>query len=468
MHIKVSSRRDGIVSWTEALRTYLRSWYSPNEEHGNLMLYTEEPQGSGRLTIGRSLSLAGGPLLRVDGPHAAPCTHIPHYDTVMLVAGGIGLTPFSSALKALIQYKLQQAVDPREQKAIRPRYIYFYWLFQMTDYESFQWFAKLLARLRLVYLKEKAHHYRHTMSSAAAGFTQSIQLRINLIITRGDARNDKRDSKPKEDLRALCNGMPQYKVTDKGGKFTAKVTVDDLGIEDIGKEAGQPRSVTGAPADSPQAAERLAAARALEALSVKKQVEDLSAAGYAEACLSPQGDNLRRLRACEDNTPGSAEKHALSFKRGDEIMLTSTSWQDTDSWVHGKHVATGQYGGFPPSKVDKPKIENLPTGMEDPDVVAVRTGSIRGAGWGKYFEQVKADVQRRRREEQAAPRKRERSRCGKIGNALDKHGEHQVGVFCCGPMGADLRANCIKYGDVAREGEETDESTIFQLHAEVF
>ena len=31
---------------------------------------------------------------------------------------------------------------------------------------------------------------------------------------------------------------------------------------------------------------------------------------------------------------------------------------------------------------------------------------------------------------------------------------------------ADLRANCMKYGDVAREGE-TDLSTIFQLHAEV-
>ena len=93
---------------------------------------------------------------------------------------------------------------------------------------------------------------------------------------------------------------------------------------------------------------------------MKQQVEDLSAAGYAEACLSPQGDNLRRLRAREDYTPGNAEEHALSFKRGDEIMLTSTSWQDTDSWVHGKHIASGRYGGFPPSKVDKPQMQNRP------------------------------------------------------------------------------------------------------------
>ena len=245
--------------------------------------------------------------------------------------------------------------------------------------------------------------------------------------------------------------------------------MNDLGLEDLGREAGQPRSIAGAPADSPEAAERLAAARALEALSVKQQVEDLSAAGYAEACLSPQGHDLRRLRALEDYTPGGAEEHALSFMRGDEIMLTSTSWQDTDSWVHGQHVASGLVGGFPPSKVAKPAMKHLPTGMEDPNVVAVRTGSIRGAGWGKFFEQVKADVQRRCREEvEPGSSPRPRSRCGKIGNALDKQGERQVGVFCCGPMGSDLRANCIKYGDVAREGEAAEGSTVFQLHAEVF
>lgn len=470
VHIKVSSRRDGIVGWTEALRTYLRSWYNPSGKHDqNLMLYTEEPANSGRLTIGRSLSLAGGPLLRVDGPHAAPCTHIPHYDTVMLVAGGIGLTPFASALKALIQYKLQQAVDPGEHRQIRPRYVYFYWLFQMSDYESFQWFAKLLARLRLVYLKEKMRHDRLSRSGAAVEHMQSVQLRINLIITRGDARNDKSGTKPQERLRAQCSVMPQYKVTNKGDKYVAKVTVADLGTEDLGADAGQPRSITGAAADTAEEAERLAAARALEALSVKQQVEDLSAAGYAEACLSPQGHDLRRMRALEDYTPDDTEEHALSFKRGDEILLTSTAWRETDDWVHGKHIASGSYGGFPPSKVAKPAVQDLPTGEEDRDVVAVRTGSIRGAAWGKYFEQVKADVQRRRREESdTGHRRRVRSRCGPIADALDKEGENQIGVFCCGPMGADLRANCIKYGDVAREGEETGDSAIFQLHAEVF
>ena len=159
---------------------------------------------------------------------------------------------------------------------------------------------------------------------------QSIQLRINLIITRGDGRNDKPDCKPKEELSAMCGAPPQYSVTEKNGKYVAKVSgLSELGVEDLGKEAGQPRSVSGAPAKSAAEAERLAAARALEALSVKRQVEDLSAAGYAEACLSPHDSPLRRFRAVEDYDGGSGgeeEEHALSFKRGDEIVLTSTSW----------------------------------------------------------------------------------------------------------------------------------------------
>ena len=80
----------------------------------------------------------------------------------------------------------------------------------MTDYESFQWFAAAKYDCAL-YLKEKAQHYRHTTSGAKAGHTQSIQLRINLIITPGDARNDNDGSKPKEELSAKCSGMPSIK-----------------------------------------------------------------------------------------------------------------------------------------------------------------------------------------------------------------------------------------------------------------
>ena len=103
-------------------------------------------------------------------------------------------------------------------------------------------------------------------------------------------------------------------------------------------------------------------------------------------------------------------------------------------------------GGFPPSKITVPRRPTL-TGMEDPNVVAVRTGSIRGAGWGKYFEQVKADDQRRRREEaaggggtgggggaSAAAEQRQKSRCGPIAVRTmntNPHAEKTHPTSCC-------------------------------------
>jgi hypothetical protein len=51
--------------------------------------------------------------------------------------------------------------------------------------------------------------------------------------------------------------------------------------------------------------------------------------------------------------------------------------------------------------------------------VRVQAGSVRGKSWGKFFQEVKT-----------------------------KNPGERVGVFCCGPMGDDLRANCIEHGEV--------------------
>jgi|EP01047_Picozoa_sp_COSAG01_P048984 ferredoxin-NADP reductase len=55
--------------------------------------------------IGRLTSLRPpGSLINIDGPYAAPCTAIPTYKTVMLVSGGIGLTPFASGMAAVASF----------------------------------------------------------------------------------------------------------------------------------------------------------------------------------------------------------------------------------------------------------------------------------------------------------------------------------------------------------------------------
>ena len=80
----------------------------------------------------------------------------------------------------------------------------------------------------------------------------------------------------------------------------------------------------------------------------------------------------------------------------------------------------------------------------------VRTGSVRGGAWGEFFEKVRDDELERRRKLQAAGGTAPHD--SKIGVFVRPHPlrrrprlpPHRVAVGggqCCGPMGADLRAN---------------------------
>lgn len=52
------------------------------------------------------------PILRVDGPHSAPSEHYCNYNTCMIVGAGIGLTPCSSILTALLKYRWSKNFKP--------------------------------------------------------------------------------------------------------------------------------------------------------------------------------------------------------------------------------------------------------------------------------------------------------------------------------------------------------------------
>lgn len=76
------------------------------------------------------------PILRIDGPHAAPAEHYTSYGTVMLVGAGIGLTPCASILTALTRY--------RWKKNFPPEILHFYWIVRHNEVDSYQWLVHLL------------------------------------------------------------------------------------------------------------------------------------------------------------------------------------------------------------------------------------------------------------------------------------------------------------------------------------
>ena len=90
------------------------------------------------MVLGKLLGIDGLPLLRVDGPHAAPTQHFDEYDCCMVIGAGIGLTPVSSILRGVTQYKWK--------KGYKPDNIYIIWVVRHSEIPAFQWFIAQLTK----------------------------------------------------------------------------------------------------------------------------------------------------------------------------------------------------------------------------------------------------------------------------------------------------------------------------------
>lgn len=80
----------------------------------------------------------GSAIFKIDGPFGAASEETFDFKHVMLIGGGIGVTPFASILKS-VRYKIEQGAQATIEKA------YFYWI--CRDKNSFEWFSDLLAAL---------------------------------------------------------------------------------------------------------------------------------------------------------------------------------------------------------------------------------------------------------------------------------------------------------------------------------
>jgi len=80
----------------------------------------------------------GSPIFRIDGPYGAASEDTFKFKTVMLIGGGIGVTPFASILKS-VRYRIDMSGESAIQK------VYFFWV--CRDKNAFEWFSDLLAAL---------------------------------------------------------------------------------------------------------------------------------------------------------------------------------------------------------------------------------------------------------------------------------------------------------------------------------
>lgn len=86
----------------------------------------------------------------IDGPYGAPTSQIYRSQVAVMIAGGIGVTPFASALESLVmRSKLNQ-----KRKDAPEQFVYFHWL--NRSQLSYEWFQKLLLQAE----KTLGEHFR--------------------------------------------------------------------------------------------------------------------------------------------------------------------------------------------------------------------------------------------------------------------------------------------------------------------
>lgn len=109
--------------------------------------WTSELAKAFNLSQSRFSSLTPNTKIYIDGPFGSASEDVFNFQTVVLIGGGIGVTPFASILKT-INYRIeatQNNISLPNQLKLKLTKIYFYWI--CRNFTEFEWFYELLIDL---------------------------------------------------------------------------------------------------------------------------------------------------------------------------------------------------------------------------------------------------------------------------------------------------------------------------------
>lgn len=178
--------------------------------------------------------------VRLDGPYGSPSSHIFHTQHAVLIATGIGVTPFASILQSIMMRYMEAKrscpacahswSDPIPPNVMKLRKVDFMWI--NRDQTSFEWFVNLLSGLEL---QQEMLHEKDRF------------LDIHMHITQGSVR-ERRPSltsagKEAHNRSELKDGLIWHKGRPDWNKFfkqmsdrkKGKITVFFCGRNDLAR-----------------------------------------------------------------------------------------------------------------------------------------------------------------------------------------------------------------------------------------
>jgi hypothetical protein len=168
--------------------------YGDGQDRFDLVVKKGNKNGTGgkRLALKKSNSLSMRLEIHLDGPFGAPASNIFRAEHAVLVATGIGVTPFSSILQSLMyRYRSAKRDCPRchlrwlgdiREAMLSLRKVDFFWI--NRDQKSFEWFLKLLGEMEAEQQEEESANVDNP--------TMGRFLDIHLYFTAALARTDMR------------------------------------------------------------------------------------------------------------------------------------------------------------------------------------------------------------------------------------------------------------------------------------
>jgi len=153
-----------VHSWTNKMCQYLMLF---DPEETGAVEFVSRNTTTGGTTLGKVMGPDGKPFFHVDAPHGAPSQHVFCYDTAIIVGAGIGVTPCSSIMRGVINY--------RWKKGFSPNTLYFFWVARLTDLVYFKWLLVMLPELKA---KELVHNEYYAGDKERA---DGIRARIEVL-----------------------------------------------------------------------------------------------------------------------------------------------------------------------------------------------------------------------------------------------------------------------------------------------
>lgn len=114
---------------------------------------------------------------RIDGPYSAPTSSVYQSRIAVLVAGGIGVTPFASVLHSIL-LRNKRNDSPENNKQI----LYFHWL--NRSQKAYEWFVRLLSTAEKQLGKERFNLHIHLTSLTHSLTNIAMQIALDVYRIR--------------------------------------------------------------------------------------------------------------------------------------------------------------------------------------------------------------------------------------------------------------------------------------------